>query len=227
MVRTIVGALIICRFPGFDIKHRHISFVNAKIQQKHIVEDKILEYPPGSSRVRIHAQVALCVALSTVLDMVSNSLPFPRMPYGGTLSIATVPMIIIALRMGWRIGSITGVLYGIVALLREQHFIHPIQLLLDYPLAFSTIGAAGIVRCGSWQQTDVRIRIRIGVAVVVANTLRFCTHFLSGIVFWYQFAAEGQSIWMYSLIYNASYMVPETIIGSILVQVLLRRLRFL
>ena len=157
------------------------------------------------------------MALSTVLDIVSNALPLPRMPYGATLSIATVPMIIVAL----------GVLYGIVALLREQHFIHPIQLLLDYPLAFSTIGAAGIVRCGSWQQTDVRIRIRIGVAVVVANSLRFCAHFLSGIVFWYQFAAEGQSIWLYSLIHNASYMVPETIIGSILVQVLLRRLRFL
>ncbi len=179
-----------------------------------------------NSRVRIHAQVALVVALATVFDLFSKSLPLPRMPYGGSISISMLPVMVLALLRGWKVGGAAGIMYGIVALVREQHFIHPAQLLLDYPLAFGAIGLTGITTLKESNQS-VLLRLRVGAAVLASSSLRFCAHFVSGIVFWGQFAPEGQPIWLYSLLYNGSYMLVETILDMALIQVVLRRIRSL
>ncbi len=42
--------------------------------------------------------------------------------------------------------------------------------------------------------------------------MRFISHFLSGAIFFGHYAPEGQNVWLYSLIYNSSYMIPETLI---------------
>ena len=179
-----------------------------------------------SSRVRIHAQVAIVVALATVFDVFSKSVPLPRLPYGGSVSIAMLPVMVLALLRGWKVGGVAGIMYGIVALVREQHFIHPAQLLLDYPLAFGAIGLTGIATLKESSQLAF-LRLRVGAAVLASSGLRFCAHFVSGIVFWAQFAPEGQPVWLYSLLYNGSYMLVETILDMVLIQVVLRRIRSL
>jgi thiamine transporter len=177
-----------------------------------------------SSRVRIHAQIAIVIALATVFDLFSKSVPLPRMPYGGSISVAMLPVMVLALLRGWRVGVVAGILYGIVALVREQHFIHPIQLLMDYPLAFGAIGLTGIATLKESSQTSL-LRLRVGVAVLVSSGFRFCAHFVSGFIFWAQFAPEGQPVWLYSFLYNGSYMLVETILDMVLIQVVLLRIR--
>ena len=179
-----------------------------------------------NSRVRIHAQVAIVVALATVFDVFSKSIPLPRMPYGGSISAAMLPVMVLALLRGWKVGGVAGVIYGLVALVREQHFIHPVQLFLDYPLAFGAIGLTGIATLKEASRPAF-LRLKVGAAVLASSSLRFCAHFASGIVFWAHFAPEGQPVWLYSLLYNGSFMLVETILDMVLIQVVLRRIRCL
>jgi len=81
---------------------------------------------------------------------------------------------------------------------------------LDYVLAFTVLGLSGIFR-GK--------RYGLLYAAPFCISLRFLCHFISGIVIWSEYAGE-QAAWLYSLIYNGSYMWPEivttTIAGAIL-----------
>ena len=60
--------------------------------------------------------------------------------------------------------------------------------------------------------TTSKLLIGIGIGVIFAAFLRFLMHFISGIVLWSNFAAEGQTAVMYSLIYDGTYMLPTTIL---------------
>ena len=97
----------------------------------------------------------------------------------------------------------------------------PVSLLLDYILAFTVIGLAGILRRYGF------VGMLAGVAIV--STLRFLSHFLAGVILWAnleQFVAFGQE-WtnrpvLYSIVYNGSYMLPELILTIVGAAVLLK-----
>ena len=48
---------------------------------------------------------------------------------------------------------------------------------------------------------------------------------ISGVIFYAEYAPEGQSPLVYSILYNAAYMVPELIISGALLMFLLPALR--
>jgi thiamine transporter len=45
--------------------------------------------------------------------------------------------------------------------------------------------------------------------------LRFVCSFLSGVVLWDSYAPEGMNIWVYSLVYNGSYMLGNAAIAAV------------
>ena len=116
-----------------------------------------------------------------------------------------------------------------VNFMMAPHIIHPIQVPLDYPIAFGLVGLAGL---GPLQMGTERVggvfaaRIRLAAGVMVGNGLRFLAHFSSGVIFWAQNAPAGEPVWLYSLLYNGSYMIPEAIINMLLLQLVLSRLLF-
>ena len=57
---------------------------------------------------------------------------------------------------------------------------------------------------------------RIVVAVVVVMSARLFAHVLSGVIFFASYAPEGQNVWLYSLVYNGTYMAPEMVITLLL-----------
>jgi thiamine transporter len=69
---------------------------------------------------------------------------------------------------------------------------------------------------------DRVLRIRIACGIVLGNVLRLAAHFISGWVFFAEYAPEGQPVWLYSLSYNATYVIPETIACILLVQFIMR-----
>jgi len=94
---------------------------------------------------------------------------------------------------------------------------HPIQVALDYPVAWGLLGLAGaLARPG-----DPAWRMIAGIAV--GGLLRDVAHTISGVVWFSQFCPEGMNLWAYSTVYNASYMIPETAIAAALVPTVLRR----
>ena len=180
-------------------------------------------------KVRLYTELAMAVALAVVLDLISKNLPIPRMPHGGSISLHMLPIFIVAFRQGWKGGCMAGGMYGAINFMMNPHIIHPIQVPLDYPIAFGLVGLAGL---GPLQMSAERrggvlgTRIRLLAGVIVGNGFRFLAHFSSGVIFWGQNAPAGQPVWLYSLIYNLSYMVPETIISILLLQLVLSRLFF-
>ena len=179
-------------------------------------------------QLRTLTELALAISLAAVLDMVSKSMPLPRLIQGGSISLHALPIIIVAFRHGWRLGMVAGSGYGLINFVLDMHIVHPIQVPLDYPVAFAAVGLAGLGSrrfAGSTRESlTLGLRLHLGLWVFVGEGLRFLAHFVSGIVFWGNNAPAGQPVWLFSLIYNGTYMLPETIIDILLLQLMLRRI---
>jgi len=161
---------------------------------------------------RVLTEAALAVALAFVLGLIKVF----EMPFGGSISLEMVPLILLALRQGPWVGIAAGAAYGLLDLITPPVFaVHPVQVLFDYPLAFGVLGLAGFFR------PAVRGAI---LGTVVAVFARFLCHFVSGVVFFASYAPEGWNPYLYSAVYNAAYLVPSLAVALIAVVVLLRAL---
>jgi thiamine transporter len=160
---------------------------------------------------RVLTEAALAVALAFVLGFVVLF----KMPFGGSVSLEMIPLILLALRQGWRVGIIAGAAYGLLDLAIDTYVVHPVQLLLDYPLAFGVLGLAGLFR------PTVRGAI---LGTTLAVLARFLCHFLSGVIFFASYAPEGWNPLLYSAAYNAAYLAPSLGIAIVVTVVLLKAL---
>ena len=129
-----------------------------------------------------------------------------------------VPIFFMSVRYGPAVGLVTGALAGCAQLLMDAWIFHPVQVLLDYPIAWGLLGLAGLF--ASRDSASWRLMLGIGVA----GLLRDIAHTISGVVWFSQFCPGGMNLWVYSIVYNASYMLPETLIGMIVVPVVIKRL---
>lgn len=162
-------------------------------------------------QTKILTEIIAMVALAGVLEYVSGFLPL-QMPEGGRVTLAAmVPIFFVAARRGPRIGILAGIAFGLVVLVEEPFIYHPVQVLLDYPLAFGALGLAGFFR-------DSPV---LGVAVGIAG--RFLCHFTSGLVFFATYAPAGMNPALYSAIYNAWYLIPELVVSSVFMFILQKR----
>ena len=167
---------------------------------------------------------AMMAALATILAWLSNMLPFKWLQ-GGSITLASmVPIIIASIVAGTRWGILTSVVYALLQMFLGGVSAPPVQnfssyvlvIMLDYIIAFGVLGLAGFFYNLSGKKTFF-----IPVGAFVVTFLRFICHFLSGIIIWGVYAPEGQSIFLYSLIYNGGYMVPEIIITTIVTALLI------
>lgn len=162
------------------------------------------------SRVQVMIEVALSIALALVLGWLR---PF-RMPFGGSIALDMLPIMVVAVRRGLMPGLTAGVLYGLVNLMLDPYVIHPAQFVLDYPLAFAAVGLAGLW-APAWRRAALASRLARAVwtialpALVAGAAARFLAHWVSGIVFFAENAPSGQPVWLYSLIYNGTYWLPS------------------
>ena len=160
---------------------------------------------------RVLTEAALAIALSFVLGFVVLF----KMPYGGAVSLEMIPLILLALRQGWKVGVVAGAAYGLLDLAIDPFVVHPVQLILDYPLAFGALGLAGLFK------PTVRGAV---LGTTVAVLARFACHFLSGVVLFASVAPEGWNPYLYSAAYNAAYLVPSLVIALVVTVVLLKAL---
>jgi thiamine transporter len=160
------------------------------------------------NRTKILSEIVVAVALAYVL----NLLVIFRLPQGGSITAASmVPILWLALRRGFKIGIFGGVVFGLVDMLPQPFIVHPLQFLLDYPLAFGALGLAGL------------FKERPIIGVVVGIIGRFVSHFVSGIVFFAMYVPAGMHPAVYSAIYNGSYLTVELILSIIVMYVLIKR----
>ena len=83
------------------------------------------------------------------------------------------------------------------------------SILLDYVLAFTLLGLAGAI---AKPFKNRLVGVAVGTAAVCG--IRFLCSFLSGVLIWGNLS-DGLPAWTYSLTYNGSYMLPETILTTV------------
>jgi thiamine transporter len=151
-------------------------------------------------------------ALSLILGMIKFSGVWPQ---GGSVSLEMVPIFLMAFRRGLKAGVFTGLAVGLLQLLVNPYIVHPAQLILDYPLAFALAGVAGAFAPSLSQNKSKRTILMIA-GIFIGCMLRLASHVLSGVIFFSDFAEE-MNVWLYSFMYNASFMVVIFVITSLVV----------
>ena len=144
------------------------------------------------------AYAALSIALAFVLSYIK----LWRMPNSGSVTLASMlPLMLFAAAYGVGPGLLAGAAYGLLQYLQGGWFVHPVQFLLDYPLAFALIGLAGLYRAmpRAWQKWSLY------ASMVLGALARCLCATLAGIFYW------DTAPWA-SLVYNGAYLVPDTII---------------
>jgi thiamine transporter len=167
----------------------------------------------AATRTRILVESGLTIALAYVLGRIVVY----KMPMGGSVSLEMVPLMVFALRRGAVPGVVAGALYGLLNYTIDPvPPVHWIQFFVDYPFAHGLVGLAGL-GASAWRRVAHGPALRGALTVVVPFALlaagaRLGGHFLSGLVFFGAYAPPGQPVWLYSLAYNASYMVPSALL---------------
>ena len=201
-----------------------------------IVKTKLMELnrPKAPSLVNIYQMttVAVTVALAVLLGFIR----LYRLPWGGSLSLKLLPLVYLAITLGPRAGLTGGLLAGLLTLILDPVVIHPAQVLLDYLLPYSLIGVIGFFPF--WP--------RLGI--IITCFLRLISHTVSGAIYFaaytprllnlqvYQLIRTDTGIdfplimqdwaapWLYSLLYNGTLIIPETIIMVVIAPPLIKRL---
>jgi len=154
--------------------------------------------------VSIMVKTAILLAVTFVL----NQITLFRMPQGGSITaFGMLALFLISYMFGSRQGIIAGMAYGLLDLIISPSVIHPIQIFMDYPLAFGAIGIGGLLRKQNFGIIKGYILGVIGRYIVVV---------LSGIIFWGMYAPEGFNAVSWSLFYNMTYMLPEAVLTVVI-----------
>ncbi len=162
--------------------------------------------------VRILTECSIMIALSTVLSIIKLF----EMPYGGSITLASMlPVAIIAHRYGAKEGFITALSASVIQLLlglkNFSYFTTPASIIalgvFDYILAFGVFGLVGLFKKKINNQA-----VAATVGVALASFLRYLCHVISGATIWAGLSIPTEAATLYSLSYNATYMIPETII---------------
>lgn len=151
-------------------------------------------------------QLVYCAG-AMALAMVTSFIKFASLPFGGSITLFSMMFIcLIGYIYGLRAGIMTGVAYGILQFIVEPYIYAPFQVLLDYPLAFGALGLSGLFR-------NKKHGLVIGYIAGVAG--RYVCHVISGYIFFASYAPEGTNPLVYTLVYNATYILPELVLTII------------
>lgn len=154
---------------------------------------------------RLLTNVGLSIALSVILNMIPLSPPLPQ--GGNVTALSMLPIFLVALAYGSEVGFLAGFVFGLINMILGGYIIHPIQMLLDYPLAFMALGVAGA------------FPKKASLGILLGGTLRFICHVISGVVFFSEFAGETNP-WIYSVLYNGPIVYIELIIIIIVLAII-------
>ncbi len=158
------------------------------------------------------AMGAMCISIAFVLSCIR----LYRMPQGGSITPASMlPLILFMVACGPLQGFVVGCTFGLLKLIADPYIIHPVQMLVDYPLAYGAMILGCLACClpgkksadgsGAARLPNAAV---LPVAALLGGIARYLMSVLSGVVFFAESAGEQNAI-IYSLVYNITYMGPD------------------
>ena len=146
---------------------------------------------------------AIFIALAQILSF----LPLYKLPWGGSIDFAMLPIILFCVRWGFGPAMVMSTAHGVLQMLFEGGIAIGWESILgDFLIAYAVLGVAGLFRG------------KFCVAAVVACAARFLVHYVVGATIWAQympvvfFGMTMTTPWFYSALYNGAYMLPDLVI---------------
>lgn len=153
------------------------------------------------TNIRALTYGALCVSLSFLLSYIKLF----SAPQGGSVTLASMlPIMLYASMFGTKRGLLAGLVYGLLQFIQKPEIYHWAQVLLDYPLAFTLIGLAGL---------PGKLKL-LPVGTLIGGFARYVVHTVSGFLFFSE-VLNGSAFWA-SAVYNGWYMLFDTLICFVL-----------
>ena len=154
---------------------------------------------------KVMARIGIALALATILHLIK----IVDLPNGaGSINLGSmVPILIISFMYGPEIGML-GFLFGIIYLIISPYILHPIQVLFDYPLPYMAVGLAGFFKNNKL------------IGATFGMFIEFIFHFISGVLFFGQFAPEGWSPVLYSFIMNGSVVAGNLLVVLVILSLI-------
>ena len=153
--------------------------------------------------LRALTEGAVMVAAAQVLSM----LKLWEMPWGGSVTLAMIPILLYAVRWGLVPGLLSGFVFGVLQFAFDGGFAIGWQSIIgDYLLAFAVLGLAGLAH---GKQAG------IFTGTLIGGFARFLVHYVVGATVWAEYMPESffgmtmHSPWFYSCLYNLAYMLPN------------------
>jgi len=154
-----------------------------------------------NNKTRYIAFAGLALGLAYAISF----FPLYRWPQGGSVTMASMlPVMLIGVCYGLRPGLLAGLVYSLLQFVQDPWFLTPVQFLLDYPLAFTALGLAGLAY-GKGRPIAL-------ACLALAGLVRFSCHLVSGAIFFGMYAPEGMNPWWYSLTVNGLVQGTELVI---------------
>lgn len=143
---------------------------------------------------------ALLIALATGLGMIK----LLHLPFGGSITLLSMlPAALCGYYCGTGKGVIACFALGLLNLVLDPVFVHPAQVVLDYFLAFAALGLSGLT---------ANKKHGLTTGYLIGVTGRFICSFLSGFIFFAEYAPEDMNAVLYSFLYNIIYIGTEALI---------------
>ena len=170
-----------------------------------------------SSNVSTLAECAVMLALSFALSYAKIF----EMPMGGSVTLASMlPIMLVSIKYGTVVGLSTGFVYSLTQLFQaftggnvfpycESAGTLVTCIFFDYIIPFTLLGLAGIFKEIKLMKSS---ELGIYVGIVSAVTLRFVCHFITGVAIWGQWAPDGMGKYLYSFLYNGSFLAVDFLI---------------
>ncbi|RWR13948.1 energy-coupled thiamine transporter ThiT [Siminovitchia fortis] len=179
----------------------------------------------GREKMSLRAlmEVSIFAAFAMMLDMIPSVQITPAIKF----SVSMVPIFIVSLRWGIKAGFASGFLWGLLQIVTGDaagQILTPLQGLIEYFIAFSFIGAAGLlapaIKNVLKSEGKVMLVLLLLSAVLIGGAARYIWHFIAGIIFWGQYAPPGQSAFLYSLIANGTSCIASSLACFIVIALL-------
>jgi thiamine transporter len=166
-------------------------------------------------------EAALMAAFALILDL----LPSIDLSPSISISFSMVPIFILAFRRGVKASLLAGFVWGVLQVaLGNAWIVTPVQMIIEYFIAFTFIGFAGVflnriqqaLRSGS----KSKMYAWIIAATVLGSAARYFWHFIAGFIFFKEYAPEGMSPVLFSLFANGVTMLGSALLCSIVLVLL-------
>lgn len=158
-----------------------------------------------ANNTRSLTYAGICIAISYALSYIKI---FDG-PQGSSVTLASMlPIMLYAYIFGAKRGVLAGAVYGVLQCLQDPQIYEPLQVLLDYPIAFSALGLAGIFKNAKFLKGNKIFEIVLGA--IVGGFARYFASVLSGYFVFYSWSSMDSSL-LYSIVYNTGILIDAAI----------------